>query len=199
MTVQLLTTQHTSWPHRLPHRRSYSLTAVNRMPLMTSATTTVTTTATAAVMPKIRRRHSLAGPIHSLAWLHHISGKKQQPSAITVLAPIASDPESEVSDMELDDVEMELVMEQQPEKVKGILKKSQDKEMQCREKKTFRFNETVLVGETFAKAEYERRSNYMLHLTPELAFMIKKELNEFKMYDMPVHEESRQFTHLYPL
>ena len=64
-------------------------------------------------------------------------------------------------------------------------------------KKTFRFNEQVLVGETWPKMEYERKSHFMLQLTPHKAYQIKKELNDFKRDEMAVHEDSRCYTHFF--
>jgi len=63
--------------------------------------------------------------------------------------------------------------------------------------KSFRFNEQVLVGETYPKEDYERRSDFMLSLTPEKAYLIKKELNDYKREEMNVHETSRCFTHFF--
>lgn len=66
-------------------------------------------------------------------------------------------------------------------------------------KKQFRFNETVTVGEAISKDDYERKSDYQLLLTPELAMEIKKELNYFKQFEMSVHQESRHYTHLFKM
>jgi hypothetical protein len=63
--------------------------------------------------------------------------------------------------------------------------------------KSFRFDEQVLVGETWPKAEYERKSHTMLQLTPHKAYQIKKELNDFKRDEMAVHEDSRCYTHYF--
>jgi hypothetical protein len=79
--------------------------------------------------------------------------------------------------------------------VKGILKKETKK---SGTKKSFRFNETVMIGETFGADEYQRNSGYVLHLTPDLARFIKKELNDFKLNEMIVHQESAHMTHLFP-
>lgn len=64
--------------------------------------------------------------------------------------------------------------------------------------KQFRFNEQVLVGETWPRYDYERKSGYSLQLTPQKAYQIKKELNDFKRDEMAVHEESRCYTHFFP-
>lgn len=66
-------------------------------------------------------------------------------------------------------------------------------------RKQFRFNETVIVGEAHGKEEYERKSDFQLNLTPELAMEIKKELNYFKQFEMAVHDDARQHTHLFKL
>ncbi|KAI9590915.1 hypothetical protein BDF19DRAFT_427224 [Syncephalis fuscata] len=65
-----------------------------------------------------------------------------------------------------------------------------------KEPKRFRFNERVLVGETWPATEYDRRGESIIRLTPALAQAIKMELNEFKAKEMAVHEDSRIYTHL---
>ncbi|CEI93883.1 hypothetical protein RMCBS344292_08109 [Rhizopus microsporus] len=62
------------------------------------------------------------------------------------------------------------------------------------------FSSTVIVHETFSRAEYNRRSDNTYtcqNLTPELALDIKKELNNYKLNHMHVHPQSRQFTHFF--
>ncbi|KAI9497021.1 hypothetical protein BDB00DRAFT_49950 [Zychaea mexicana] len=62
------------------------------------------------------------------------------------------------------------------------------------------FCPTIQVHETFPAAEYDRRcdSNATCQkLTPLLAMKIKQELNEFKLTDMEVHVDSRQYTHFF--
>ncbi|KAI3661935.1 hypothetical protein MP638_005976 [Amoeboaphelidium occidentale] len=96
---------------------------------------------------------------------------------------------------------------EQPSKakqVKGVLKSNSTKDrmtipFEKKPSKKFRFNETVLVGECFNAEDYDRKSDFTLTLTPEIAYMIKRELNEFKTQEMPVHEGSKQFTHLFRL
>jgi hypothetical protein len=63
-------------------------------------------------------------------------------------------------------------------------------------RRQFRFNETVLVGETYGPEEYERKGDMKVHLTPTLAFLIRQELNDFKR-EMPVHPDSAHHTHFY--
>lgn len=59
------------------------------------------------------------------------------------------------------------------------------------------FNCKVMVSETYSEEDYQRKGDYVAKvLTPELAFMIKNELNTFKA-EMEIHEESRQFTQFY--
>jgi hypothetical protein len=55
-------------------------------------------------------------------------------------------------------------------------------------------------GETWNRHDYERGGvEYIAKsLTPDIAMMIKRELNEVKK-EMPVHEESRQYTQFYML
>ncbi|KAJ1952831.1 hypothetical protein IWQ62_006132, partial [Dispira parvispora] len=64
--------------------------------------------------------------------------------------------------------------------------------------KQLRFAETVLIYETFDPTLYDRRGEAMMRLTPEIAYEIKTELNNFKMYELIVHEESKQYTHFIP-
>ncbi|KAI8143968.1 hypothetical protein BJV82DRAFT_668408 [Fennellomyces sp. T-0311] len=62
------------------------------------------------------------------------------------------------------------------------------------------FCPTIQVHETFTASEYDRRcdSNATCQkLTPLLAMKIKQELNEFKLTDMEVHVDSRQYTHFF--
>lgn len=62
------------------------------------------------------------------------------------------------------------------------------------------FCPTIQVHETFAASEYDRRcdSNATCQrLTPLLAMKIKQELNEYKLTDMEVHVDSRQYTHFF--
>ncbi|OMJ26412.1 hypothetical protein AYI70_g195 [Smittium culicis] len=58
-----------------------------------------------------------------------------------------------------------------------------------------RFNDRVSVFETFDPLDYDRSGYPALKITAELAFEIKKELNEYKFYEMPVHKDSVIFTH----
>lgn len=73
--------------------------------------------------------------------------------------------------------------------------------LKCKENKTeksqkFRFNETVLVGETYSREEYKRKGEMKIHMTSTMAFLIRQELNEFKR-EMEIHVESRHHTHFY--
>jgi hypothetical protein len=59
---------------------------------------------------------------------------------------------------------------------------------------------TIQVHETFAPADYDRRCDTNAtcqKLTPIMAMKIKQELNEYKLTDMEVHVESRQYTHFF--
>ena len=78
---------------------------------------------------------------------------------------------------------------------KSILKKKGSMSS-SREDKQFRFNETVLVGETFGSDEYVRKGDLKIHMTPTMAYLIRQELNDFKRI-MPIHENSRKYTHYY--
>lgn len=81
---------------------------------------------------------------------------------------------------------------------KSILKSSSTSSLASSRSKEFRFDESVLVAETFSKVDYERKNDYQLILTPAIAREIKLELNEFKSHEMLVHSESIGNTHLYP-
>ncbi|KAI8355154.1 hypothetical protein BD560DRAFT_407327 [Blakeslea trispora] len=62
------------------------------------------------------------------------------------------------------------------------------------------FCTTIQVHETFAPSDYDRRcdtSATCQKLTPMSAMKIKQELNEFKLTEMDVHVESRQYTHFF--
>jgi hypothetical protein len=62
------------------------------------------------------------------------------------------------------------------------------------------FNSTIQVHETFAPGDYDRRCDTNAtcqKLTPIMAMKIKQELNEYKLTDMEVHVESRQYTHFF--
>ncbi|KAI8865557.1 hypothetical protein GQ42DRAFT_181850 [Ramicandelaber brevisporus] len=59
-----------------------------------------------------------------------------------------------------------------------------------------RFKETVDVYETYDAYEYDRRADPTPRITPDLAFLIKRELNYFKIHEMEIHPESRQNTYL---
>lgn len=59
------------------------------------------------------------------------------------------------------------------------------------------FDSHVYIGEAVPSSEYERRGDYIARcLTPELAFFIKRELNEVKR-EMKIHEFSIQNTQFY--
>ncbi|OLY79019.1 hypothetical protein AYI68_g6921 [Smittium mucronatum] len=58
-----------------------------------------------------------------------------------------------------------------------------------------RFNDRVSVFETFDSDDYDRSGHPAMKITAELAFEIKKELNEYKFYEMPVHKDSVIYTH----
>jgi len=63
---------------------------------------------------------------------------------------------------------------------------------ELRKKKIIGFNEYV---EVFDVQEYDRRADKpWTRLTPKDKASIRKELNEYKEYEMEVHEESKQFT-----
>jgi hypothetical protein len=62
------------------------------------------------------------------------------------------------------------------------------------------FCSTVLVHETFAASEYDRRcdpNTTCQKLTVPMAMKIKQELNEYKLTEMEVHVDSRQYTQFF--
>ncbi|KAJ2020043.1 hypothetical protein GGH92_003514 [Coemansia sp. RSA 2673] len=61
--------------------------------------------------------------------------------------------------------------------------------------KAFRFNELVAVYETWDRDEYDRKGFPSIRLDAALIEEIKQELNEYKVYEMLVHDESRGNTH----
>ncbi len=112
------------------------------------------------------------------------------------LSSIRNSVHAENDMMEVDD-DMPLInLNHQKPAVRGILKTNQTNNKNTGEK-VFRFNEVVYVGEALSGDVYERKSDFQLSLTPELAYMIKRELNEFKANEMPIHEESKQNTHFF--
>jgi hypothetical protein len=67
-------------------------------------------------------------------------------------------------------------------------------------KKSLSFNPVIQLHETFSAMEYDRRcdtNTTCQKLTPVLALKIKEELNQFKLNDMSVHIDSRQYTHFF--
>ena len=60
------------------------------------------------------------------------------------------------------------------------------------------FSSEILLFETYGEEEYDRRPDIATcnQLTPQLAQMIKAELNEIKD-EMEIHEESKCYTHYY--
>lgn len=68
------------------------------------------------------------------------------------------------------------------------------------ETRRIQFCSTIQVHETFAPGDYDRRCDTNAtcqKLTPIMAMKIKQELNEYKLTDMEVHVESRQYTHFF--
>jgi hypothetical protein len=68
------------------------------------------------------------------------------------------------------------------------------------ERRKIQFCTTIQIHETFSAADYDRRCDTNAtcqKLTPMMAMKIKQELNEYKLTDMEVHVESRQYTHFF--
>lgn len=62
------------------------------------------------------------------------------------------------------------------------------------------FCTTIQIHETFSAGDYDRRCDNNAtcqKLTPMMAMKIKQELNEYKLSEMEVHVESRQYTHFF--
>ncbi|ORY93762.1 hypothetical protein BCR43DRAFT_495278 [Syncephalastrum racemosum] len=67
-------------------------------------------------------------------------------------------------------------------------------------KRRLHFCSTIQVHETFTATEYDRQCDQNAtcqKLTPLLAMKIKQELNEYKLTEMDVHVDSRQYTHFF--
>ncbi|ORZ17122.1 hypothetical protein BCR42DRAFT_374213 [Absidia repens] len=67
-------------------------------------------------------------------------------------------------------------------------------------KRRLQFCPTVQVHETFAASDYDRRCDNNAtcqKLTPSLALKIKQEINEYKLTEMNVHLDSRQYTQFF--
>ncbi|KAF0520773.1 dihydroflavonal-4-reductase protein [Gigaspora margarita] len=65
--------------------------------------------------------------------------------------------------------------------------------------KKLQFSSNILVHETWTRDDYDRRGDQSTcnKLTPLLAQRIKQELNEFKLVEMQVHEDSKKNTHFF--
>ncbi|KAI8992002.1 hypothetical protein BDF20DRAFT_847701 [Mycotypha africana] len=75
-----------------------------------------------------------------------------------------------------------------------------NEEEQKRLIRKIRFDPTITVHETFHASEYDRRCDNNAtcqKLTPALALKLKQELNEYKLMEMEVHVESRQYTQFF--
>ncbi|KAI8096083.1 hypothetical protein BDF21DRAFT_489493 [Thamnidium elegans] len=84
-----------------------------------------------------------------------------------------------------------------------ILKRKKSTELFTDEAITTRgikFNKYVNVHETWSRVEYDRSSDpeaVCTRLTPNLAQLIKQELNHYKLHEMAVHDSSRINTHFF--
>merc|ERR1711964_103889 len=66
---------------------------------------------------------------------------------------------------------------------------------ELKEKKILKFDAYVDVADTYSVTEYDRSCDRpWTRLTTQDKISIKRELNEFKRMEMPVHEESRHRT-----
>ncbi|CAG8668507.1 16781_t:CDS:2 [Racocetra fulgida] len=65
--------------------------------------------------------------------------------------------------------------------------------------KKLQFSSDILIHETWTRDDYDRRGDQTTcnKLTPLLAQKIKQELNEFKLIEMQVHEDSKKNTHFF--
>ncbi|KAI9277993.1 hypothetical protein BY458DRAFT_432418 [Sporodiniella umbellata] len=85
---------------------------------------------------------------------------------------------------------------------KGILKKTPRWSIQPRRKRRQKilFDHFTHVHTTYSALEYDRTSDTQAvctRLTPLIAQQIKQELNHFKLYEMPVHDASKDNTHFF--
>ena len=66
------------------------------------------------------------------------------------------------------------------------------------EKPNVKFSSRILLYDTYGEDEYDRKpeTSTCNNLTPQLAMDIRNELNELKA-EMPIHEESRRYTHFF--
>ncbi|KAH8554544.1 hypothetical protein BGW37DRAFT_480122 [Umbelopsis sp. PMI_123] len=109
----------------------------------------------------------------------------------------------------------DVLMKEVP-KLKGVLKKSGGSEPDLRRRSTFcrkrngslsysrshhvQFSKSPSIHTTYSKCQYDRQTDQdavCLNLTLDVAGAIKDELNNYKMTEMQVHEESRIYTHFF--
>ncbi|KAI9300597.1 hypothetical protein BJ944DRAFT_272800 [Cunninghamella echinulata] len=79
--------------------------------------------------------------------------------------------------------------------IKGSLHKKKKKKVP-----TIRFDKMVQVHSTYSQKDYNRQSDpeaICTRLNAQLAFQIKQELNFYKNTEMPVHQDSRIYTHFF--
>ncbi|CAO3632290.1 unnamed protein product [Cunninghamella blakesleeana] len=79
--------------------------------------------------------------------------------------------------------------------IKGSLHKKKKKRVPA-----IRFDKMVQVHSTYSQNDYNRQSDpeaICTRLNAQLAFQIKQELNIYKNTEMPVHENSRIYTHFF--
>ena len=82
---------------------------------------------------------------------------------------------------------------------RGILKSDKSIQPSQGAKRHISFNRTVTITETYSSIEYSRKGEYISKaFTPETAYFIKNELNQFKE-EMEVHQDSRKYTQLYQI
>lgn len=145
-------------------------------------------------------------------WLTYFYPLSPQKSSTTPAVLHVSPPASTTSDIESDPIMHRF----SPPPKKSILKKKHVQVqphdllrevelfkpefdlMHCGNQKSLVFKETTYIVETYSREEYNRSAiDYIARaLTPAIATLIKKELNEVKS-EMEVHEESRKHTQFY--
>ena len=67
-------------------------------------------------------------------------------------------------------------------------------------KSRIRFSDTVVVHDTYQKSQYDRGAGsepVMKYMLPSVRTRIRDELNEYKMFEMLIHQESVLNTALY--
>ncbi|KAG2188614.1 hypothetical protein INT44_001369 [Umbelopsis vinacea] len=148
--------------------------------------------------------HSIQGLVRSL------SSKSSLPDLVhSAISPSSSGDSLSTSSSSLS-------MKEEVPKLKSVLKKSGKSEPDLRKCSTFsrkrnasfrsarlhhvQFSKSPSIHSTYSKFQYDRQTDQSatcLNLSLDVAGAIKDELNNYKMTEMQVHEESRKHTHYF--